>query len=103
FKKDTHRTQRVMFLVLHPATLPLSTVNEYAETTVAQRISMVNGVAQVQVFGAARYAVRVDVDPRQLAAHGIGLDDVAQAISDANANVPTGNVLGSDRSFVVLG
>src|SRR5260370_9341380 len=63
---------------------------------------MVSGGAQVQGSGAARYAVRVDVDPRQLAARGIGLDEVAQSISDANANVPTGNVLGSDRSFVVL-
>jgi hydrophobic/amphiphilic exporter-1 (mainly G- bacteria), HAE1 family len=102
FQKVNPSDQPVMFLVLRSATLPLSTVNEYAETTVAQRISMVSGVAQVQVFGAARYAVRVDVDPRQLAARGIGLDEVAQSISDANANVPTGNVLGSDRSFVVL-
>jgi HAE1 family hydrophobic/amphiphilic exporter-1 len=102
FQKVNPADMPVMFLVLHSPTLPLSTVNEYAETTVAQRISMVSGVAQVQVFGAARYAVRVDVDPRQLAAKGIGLDEVASAISDANANLPTGNVLGSDRSFVVL-
>src|SRR6202158_3644928 len=102
FQKVNPSDQPVMFLVLHSATLPLSTVNEYAETTVAQRISMVSGVAQVQVFGAARYAVRVDVDPRQLAARGIGLDEVAQSISDANANVPPGKFLGSERSFVVL-
>src|SRR5213079_313500 len=55
----------VLFLVLRSATLPLSTVNEYAESTIAQRISMVSGVAQVQVFGAAKYAVRIDLDPRQ--------------------------------------
>ena len=69
--------QPVLFLVLRSATLPLSTIDEYAETTIAQRISMVSGVAQVKVFGAAKYAVRVDVDPRKLAAHGIGIDEVA--------------------------
>src|SRR5262245_58332472 len=102
FQKVNPADQPVMFLVLRSATLPLSTVNEYAETTVAQRVSMVNGVAQVQVFGSARYAVRVDVDPRQLAAYGIGLDEVATAISNANVNLPTGNISGAERSFVVL-
>jgi len=102
FQKVNPGDQPVMFLVLRSDTLPLSTVNEYAETTVAQRISMVSGVAQVQVFGAARYAVRVDVDPRELAAYGIGIDEVANAISNANANLPTGTIAGSDRSFVVL-
>ena len=58
----------VLFLVLRSATLPLSTINEYAESTMAQRISMVSGVAQVQVFGAASYAVRIDLDPNQLSA-----------------------------------
>ena len=102
FQKVNPADQPVMFLVLRSATLPLSTVNEYAETTVAQRISMVSGVAQVQVFGAARYAVRVDLDPRKLAAYGIGLDEVANSISNANVNLPTGNISGSERSFVVL-
>jgi HAE1 family hydrophobic/amphiphilic exporter-1 len=102
FQKVNPGDQPVMFLVLRSDTLPLSTVNEFAETTVAQRISMVSGVAQVQNFGAARYAVRVDVDPRQLAAYGIGIDEVANAISNANANLPTGNISGDERSFVVL-
>ena len=67
YQKVNPADQPVMFLVLRSATLPLSTVNEYAETMLAQRISMVSGVAQVQIYGAARYAVRVDLDPRQLA------------------------------------
>src|SRR5262249_35450905 len=92
----------VMFLVLHSDTLPLWTVNEYAETTLAQRISMVSGVAQVQVFGAARYAVRVDLDPRQLAAYGIGIDEVANSIANANANLPTGTMYGEDKTFTIL-
>jgi hydrophobic/amphiphilic exporter-1 (mainly G- bacteria), HAE1 family len=102
YQKVNPGDQPVMFLVLRSATLPLTTINEYAETTVAQRISMVSGVAQVQVFGAARYAVRIDMDPRQLAAYGIGVDEVATAISNANANLPTGTIYGEDRTFTVL-
>ncbi len=102
YQKVNPGDQPVMFLVLRSPTLPLSTVNEYAETTIAQRISMVSGVAQVQVFGAARYAVRVDLDPRQLAAYGIGMDEVANAISNANANLPTGTIYGQDKTFTVL-
>jgi hydrophobic/amphiphilic exporter-1 (mainly G- bacteria), HAE1 family len=92
----------VLFLVLRSATLPLSTVNEYAESTMAQRISMVNGVAQVQVFGQAKYAVRIDLDPRELSARGIGIDEVATAVQNANVTLPTGTMYGSDRTFTVL-
>jgi HAE1 family hydrophobic/amphiphilic exporter-1 len=91
----------VMFLVLHSATLPMSLIDEYAESSMAQRISMVSGVAQVNIFGAAKYAVRIDVDPRKLAAHGIGLDEVADSISNSNVNLPTGTIYGSDKTFVV--
>ena len=101
YQKVNPGDQPVMYLVLHSATLPLSLVDEYAQSTIAQRISMVNGVAQVNVFGSAKYAVRVDVDPRQLAAHGIGLDEVASAITNANVNLPTGTIYGSDKTFVV--
>jgi HAE1 family hydrophobic/amphiphilic exporter-1 len=76
-------------------------VDEYAETVIAQRLSMVSGVAQVSVFGAQKYAVRVDVDPAGLAARRIGIDQVAQAISQANVNRPTGTLYGPDRSYVV--
>jgi hydrophobic/amphiphilic exporter-1 (mainly G- bacteria), HAE1 family len=92
----------VLFLVLRSATLPLSTVNEYAESTIAQRISMVSGVAQVQVFGQAKYAVRVDLDPRELAARGIGVDEVATAVQNANVSLPTGTMYGSQQTFTVL-
>jgi len=64
----------------------------------AQRISMVDGVAQVQVFGAAKYAVRVQVDPNQLAARSIGLNEVDTALRDWNVNVPTGTLFGPKRS-----
>jgi HAE1 family hydrophobic/amphiphilic exporter-1 len=101
YQKVNPGDQPVLFLVLHSATLPLSAVNEYAESTIAQRISMVSGVAQVNIFGAARYAVRVDVDPRKLAAHGLGIDEVASAISTANVNLPTGTMYGTDKTMVV--
>src|SRR5207247_6356591 len=101
YQKVNPGDQPVMYLVLHSATLPMSLIDEYAESTLAQRISMVSGVAQVNIFGAAKYAVRVDVDPRQLSAHGIGLDEVANAISNANVNLPTGTIYGSDKTFVV--
>ena len=93
YQKVNPGDQPVIFLALRSATLPLSTVNEYAET-IGQRISMVSGVAQVQMFGAAKYAVRVDVDPRQLSARGIGIDEVATAIQNANVNLPTGTMYG---------
>ena len=102
YQKVNPGDQPIIFLVLHSPTLPLSTVNEYAETTIAQRISMVSGVAQVQVFGSAKYAVRVDVDPRQLAAKGIGIDEVATAIQNANVALPTGTLYGSQQTFTVL-
>ncbi|MFN7982239.1 MAG: efflux RND transporter permease subunit [Vicinamibacterales bacterium] len=102
YQKVNPGDQPVMFLVLHSPTLPLSVINEYAETTVAQRISMVAGVAQVQIQGAARYAVRVDINPSQLSSYGIGVDEVATAISNANANLPTGTIYGDDRTFTVL-
>jgi HAE1 family hydrophobic/amphiphilic exporter-1 len=101
FQKVNPADAPVMFLTLSSSTLPLSQVNRYADSLLAQRLSMVSGVAQVNVFGAQKYAVRVDVDPTQLAARQIGIDQVAQAISSANSNRPTGILYGPDRNFVV--
>jgi hydrophobic/amphiphilic exporter-1 (mainly G- bacteria), HAE1 family len=102
YQKVNPGDQPVMFLVLRSATLPLPLINEYAESTIAQRISMVSGVAQVQVFGAAKYAVRVDLDPRKLSAHGIGVDEVASAIQSSNVSLPTGTMYGAEQTFTVL-
>jgi HAE1 family hydrophobic/amphiphilic exporter-1 len=101
YQKVNPGDQPVMFLVLRSATLPLSAIDEYAQSTIAQRISMVSGVAQVNVFGSQKYAVRVDVDPRKLAAKSIGLDEVATAIQNANVNLPTGTVYGAQQTYVV--
>jgi HAE1 family hydrophobic/amphiphilic exporter-1 len=101
YQKVNPGDQPVIFLSLRSATMPLSSVNEYAET-IAQRISMVSGVAQVQVMGAAKYAVRVDLDPRKLSSRGIGIDEVATAIQSANVNLPTGTMYGPDRAYTVV-
>jgi HAE1 family hydrophobic/amphiphilic exporter-1 len=100
YQKVNPGDQSIFFIVLRSSTLPLSALDEYAQSNIAQRISMVNGVAQVNVFGSQKYAVRVDVDPRRLAAYSIGLDEVANAVSDANVNLPTGTIYG-DKTFVV--
>ncbi len=91
----------ILFLALTSPTLPLSTVDEYAETMIAQRISMVSGVAQVQVMGAQKYAVRVQLDPNALATRGIGIDEAQQAVQKANVNLPTGTLYGPDKAFTV--
>jgi HAE1 family hydrophobic/amphiphilic exporter-1 len=101
YQKVNPADSPVLFLALSSETLPLSQVDEYAETLIAQRLSSVNGVAQVSVFGAQKYAVRVDLDPRQLASRAIGIDQVAQAVQQSNANRPTGTLYGPDRAFVI--
>jgi HAE1 family hydrophobic/amphiphilic exporter-1 len=91
----------VLFLTLTSETLPLPQVDRYAENVLAQRLSMVTGVAQVNVFGAQKYAVRVDLDPTQLAARQIGIDQVTEAINGSNVNRPTGTLYGPNRNYVV--
>ncbi len=91
----------ILFLALSSPTLPLSTVDEYAETLLAQRISMVSGVSQVLVFGAQKYAVRIQVEPTALASRGIGIDEVENAILQGNVNLPTGNLDGRHQTFSV--
>ena len=80
FRKVNPGDQAIISLFLTSPTLRLSDLDEYAETMVAQRISMVDGVAQVQVFGAAKYAVRVQVDPNKLATRQIGLNEIDAAL-----------------------
>src|SRR6202051_52155 len=81
YNKVNPAEQPVFYLALDSSALPMYTVNEYADTLLAQRISMVGGVSRVQVFGAQKYAVRVQVDPDKLAARGIGIDEVQNAIA----------------------
>jgi HAE1 family hydrophobic/amphiphilic exporter-1 len=101
YQKVNPASQPVLYLSLSSDTLPLSKVDEYAETTLAQRISMVDGVAQVSVFGSQKYAVRVQADPLLLASRGITMSDVQTAIQQGNVNLPTGTLDGSHQSYTV--
>jgi len=101
FRKVNPADQPIMYIGLTSPTLPMWTLDEYGETLLAQRISMVSGVAQVQVFGAQKYAVRIKLDPRALASRGIGIDEVEQAVRGANVNLPTGVLQGSQQRFTV--
>jgi HAE1 family hydrophobic/amphiphilic exporter-1 len=102
YNKSNPADSPILYLALTSTTLPLPQLDEYAETFLAQRLSTVTGVAQVQVFGAAKYAVRIQVDPKALAARGIGLDEVSAAVSAGNPNLPTGTLWGPQRAYTVL-
>ena len=91
----------IIIFALSAKTLPLHELNEFAETNIAQRLSTINGVAQVLVFGQQKYAVRVFVNPEALAKRGLGLDRVVSAIQNANSNLPSGTLEGSARNFTV--
>ncbi len=101
FRKSNPADQPVFYMAVYSETLPPSTVGEYADTLMAQRISMISGVAQVQLFGAQKYAVRIQLDPRALATRGVGIDDVMDSIRNANVNLPTGTLYGTHKAFVV--
>ena len=92
----------IILLALTSETQPLSTVDDYAENNLAQRISTISGVAQVQVFGSQQYAVRIQLDPNALATRGLALTDVEQAVANANVNLPTGTLYGKERATSVM-
>jgi len=91
----------VLLLALTSESQPLSVVDDYGENLLAQRISTINGVAQVQVYGSQQYAVRIQLDPNQLASRGIALTDIEQAVGNANVNIPTGTLYGRERATAV--
>jgi HAE1 family hydrophobic/amphiphilic exporter-1 len=101
FRKVNPADQPIIYLALSSPTLPLYTVNEYADTFIAQRISMIEGVAQVQVFGSQKYAVRAQLDPKALASRQIGIDEVANALENSNVNLPTGTLDGSHQAYTI--
>ena len=101
YQKVNPADQPILYMAVSSTTLPLYTVDEYAQTDLAQRISTISGVAQVFVFGSQKYAVRVQLDPRALAARGIGIDEVATALARGNVNLPTGTLYGAHQTFSV--
>src|SRR5665213_527061 len=101
YSKVNPAEQPIVYLALSSATAPFYTIDEYAETQLARRISTISGVSRVQVFGAQKYAVRIQVDPEKLSAFGIGIDDVQRAIQQSNTNLPAGKLQGAQQSFTV--
>ncbi|NLI45674.1 MAG: efflux RND transporter permease subunit, partial [Acidobacteria bacterium] len=101
YRKVNPADSPILMLAMKSDTLPLSTLNEYAATTLGERISMVNGVAQVQVYGSQKYAVRVRLDPDRLTSRNIGINEVADAIRNGNVNLPSGVLYGTHRAYTV--
>ncbi|HYK90551.1 MAG TPA: efflux RND transporter permease subunit, partial [Acidobacteriota bacterium] len=101
YQKVNPADQPIIYMGVSSPTLPLSLVDQYADTFMAQRFSMVSGVAQVQVFGEQKYAVRVQLDPVSLASRKIGIDEVTAAIQNSNVNLPTGTLYGTHKSFTI--
>jgi HAE1 family hydrophobic/amphiphilic exporter-1 len=101
FRKVNPADSPIFYLAMHSSTLPLPVVNEYASTQLAQRISTIPGVAQVQIYGEQKYAVRIHADPHQLAARGIGLDELRATVAGANVNQPTGSLEGARQSLAI--
>jgi HAE1 family hydrophobic/amphiphilic exporter-1 len=101
YQKVNPADKAILYIGLSSTTLPLSQVDEYAETNLAERISMISGVAQVQVYGSQKYAVRIQLDPLAMASRGVGINEVADAIQNANVNLPVGNLYGSREAFTV--
>ena len=101
FKKVNPAESPILYLAMTSSAMPIYKVDEAAETTMGQQLSMIPGVAQVQVFGASKYAVRVDVDPSKLAAEQIGINEVAQAIQAGNTNLPVGSIYAPGKTYTL--
>lgn len=101
FRKVNPADSPILYLALSSPTMRLSDVNEYAENLMAQRISMINGVAQVMVYGSKKYAVRIQLAPEKLASMELGVDEVAEAVRRGNVNLPVGTVAGPVREYIV--
>jgi HAE1 family hydrophobic/amphiphilic exporter-1 len=101
FTKVNPALQPILYVALTSKLVPLWTLDEFAETRIAQRISMISGVAQVQVLGAQKYAVHVQMDPDLLAAHKVGINEIETALQGWNVNLPTGQITGPQRAFTL--
>jgi hydrophobic/amphiphilic exporter-1 (mainly G- bacteria), HAE1 family len=101
YQKVDPSASPILYYALRTKTLPLQQLDEYAETDLAQRLSSIDGVAQVQVYGSMKYAVRIQLDPQALAARDIGINTVSDAIQNGNVNLPTGILWGTDKAYSV--
>jgi HAE1 family hydrophobic/amphiphilic exporter-1 len=98
YRKVNPSDTPVLLVTLRSASLPLSTINDYVETNLVQRVSTLPGVAQVMTYGSQKYAIRVQVDPDLLAIRGIGLDEVQKALAAASSNTPVGSLSGPRKA-----
>ena len=101
YRKNNPNASPVVTIALTSNVLPMTQVDEFAETTIAQQLSMIDGVASVNVFGSAKYAVRVQLDPKQLSARNIGVSQVANAIRQNNVMLPTGVLYGKNQTLTL--
>jgi HAE1 family hydrophobic/amphiphilic exporter-1 len=101
YRKVNPADSPILFIAFTSPSIPLYELDEYGETIIAQRISMVSGVAQVNVYGGQKYAVRIQLDPRELASRDISIDEASQAVQANNVNLPTGILWGPDRSYTI--
>lgn len=101
YRKVNPADSPILFLSLSSDSLPLYQVSEYAETTVGQRLSMISGVAQVNVYGSQKYAVRVELDPDALTSRNVSFDEIRTAIERGNVNVPAGTLYGPHSAFML--
>jgi HAE1 family hydrophobic/amphiphilic exporter-1 len=101
FRKVNPADFPIFYIAMYSETLPTHVVDDYAETQLAQRLSTLPGIAQVQVFGSQKYAVRIQADPGQLASRGLGLDELQQAVANANVNQPIGILDGKRQAFAL--
>ncbi len=91
----------ILYLALTGDNIPLTTLDDYAETYIAQRLSMINGIAQVQVYGGQQYAVRIHLNPRAIASRGLSQANVISSIQSANATQPAGSLMTPERTYNV--
>jgi hydrophobic/amphiphilic exporter-1 (mainly G- bacteria), HAE1 family len=101
YSKVNPADQPILYLYLKSPTLPLSQIDNYAQTYIAQKLSTISGVAQVQLYGSQKYATRIQIDPQQLASRQLGLEQVQTAIQQGNVNLPTGSLSGKFKNFTV--
>ncbi len=101
FQKVNPAEQPITYMGVNSPTMTLSKLDEYAEQLIARRISMVSGVASVTVYGSKKYAVRIQMDPNALASRKIGLEEVRNAVSQGNLNLPAGSLYGQTKAYTV--
>ncbi|MEO5356707.1 MAG: efflux RND transporter permease subunit [Nitrospirae bacterium YQR-1] len=100
YKKTNPADNPIIYITLNSETMPMAALYEYASTFIGKRISMINGVSEVAIYG-SKYAVRIKVDPNKLASMGIGIDEVAKTVKTGNVNMPTGTIEGPYRSYII--